>query len=169
MYMTGVARSGEAMPELRAEGLINGKVVTMHVVRPPGVAAKLMLKADLCGVDLTADDADWVRVYASVCDARGTVCPFADDTIQFDVEGEATVIGGPAIAANPMCAEAGIATALVRSTARPGKIHITASAFGLSPARIELVSRPPAASMLSVAQPLDRNAYPARASATSPR
>ena len=100
---------------------------------------------------------------------EGTVCSFADDTIPFAVEGEATVIGGPAVAANPMCAEAGIATALVRSTARPGKIHITASAFGLSSARIELVSRPLAASMLSVAQPPARNAMPARASAISLR
>jgi beta-galactosidase len=149
MYMTGVARAGEAMRELRAEGLIDGKVVAMHVVHPPGVAAALALEADLCGVDLTADDADWVRVYASVCDARGTVCPFADDMIQFEVEGEGTIIGGAAIGANPARAEAGIATALVRATSRPGRIHVTASAFGLAPARIELVSHSQAGSLLS--------------------
>jgi beta-galactosidase len=140
MYMTGVAKVGTPFDELRAEGIIGGKVVAVHSVRPPGVAAKIVLKADLCGVDLVADAADWVRVHAHVCDMRGTVCPLADDEVTFAVAGEGAVIGGREIGANPVRAEAGIATALVRSTSRAGRIIVTASAFGLSGGEVTIES-----------------------------
>lgn len=138
MYMTGVGGPKNSPRELRAEGLIGGKVVATHVVYPPGVAKKLTLEADIAGRPLVADGADFVRVYARVCNARGTVCPFADDEVRFDVIGEASVVEAPG--ANPMRAEAGIATALLRATTRAGKIEVTATAFGLTPARIELHS-----------------------------
>ena len=35
-------------------------------------------------------------------------------------------MGGSSIGANPICAEAGIATVLIKSTTNPGKIKITA-------------------------------------------
>jgi beta-galactosidase len=138
MYMTGVGGPMNSPVELRAEGLIGGKVVATHVVRPPGVAKKLTLEVDIAGRSLVADGADFVRVYARVCDARGTVCPVADDHVRFEVEGEASVIEAPD--ANPMRAEAGIATALIRATTRPGTIRVTATAFGLTPATLEFES-----------------------------
>ena len=67
--------------ELKAGGIDCEKVVASHVVRPPGARADAVVEADFCGWDLLADGSDWVRVYAKVCDARGTVCPFADDMI----------------------------------------------------------------------------------------
>jgi beta-galactosidase len=135
--------------ELRAEGLIAGNVVATHIVRPPGVATKIELEADLCGRNLVADGSDWVRVYAKVCDSHGTVCPFADDLIHFKTDGEGRIIGDgdPNIGANPMHAEAGIATALVRSTSRAGKIAISAAAFGLATGGLTIVSRPPATAL----------------------
>ena len=144
MHMTPVNVVSANVGELRAEGLIDGKVAATHVVRPPGVATRIELEADLCGRDLVADGSDWIRVYARVCDARGTTCPFADDMVTFDVEGEGSLIGGAEINANPMRAEAGIATALVRSTTCADKITVRASAFDLKPAEIEIVSRPAA-------------------------
>ncbi|HMB95382.1 MAG TPA: glycoside hydrolase family 2 TIM barrel-domain containing protein, partial [Tepidisphaeraceae bacterium] len=137
MYMSG-APDANTPPQLEAHGIINGKVVAKHVVRPPGVAAKLMLEADLCGRSLLADEADWVRVHARVCDARGTVCPFADDLIHFETQGEGKIISHPEIGANPMRAEAGIATALLRSTGRAGKIIVRATSFGLIDSEIEI-------------------------------
>ena len=101
-----------------------------------------MLAADLCGVDLLADGSDWIRVHAYVTDARGTVCPFADDGVSFEVEGEAAIIDGPRIRADPRRAEAGICTILVRSTPRPGRIAVRANAFGLEPGEIALTSVP---------------------------
>ena len=56
--------------------------------------------------------------WASVCDAQGTNCPFAGDMIPFEIVGEVTMIDDAAIGANPMRAESGIATALIRATAR---------------------------------------------------
>jgi beta-galactosidase len=138
MYMTGTGGPMNSPKELRAEGLIDGKVVATHIVRPPGVAKKLTLDVDFAGRPLVADGADFVRIYVRVCDAHGTVCPIADDDVRFDVEGEAMVIAAPG--ANPVRAEAGIATALIRATTTAGSIRVTATAFGLMPATVEISS-----------------------------
>jgi beta-galactosidase len=130
-------------PELEAHGIIDGKIVAKHIVRPPGVAKKLIVEADLCGKSLLADNADWVRVHAKICDARGTLCPLADDMIEFEVEGEGKIIGGCAIDANPARAEAGIATALLQSTRKAGRILVRANAFGLTSGEIEIESVSP--------------------------
>jgi beta-galactosidase len=105
-------------------------------VRPPGVARAIVLEADLCGRELVADGADWVRVYAKVCDGHGTVCPLADERIEFSVEGDGRIIG----AGHPVCAEAGIATVLVQAGKTAGTIKVSAGAFGLKSGRIEIVS-----------------------------
>jgi beta-galactosidase len=148
MYMNGstacAGQADEPMGELRAEGLIGERVVATHVVHSPGVPAQLVLEADWCGRPLLADGADWIRVYARVCDARGTTCPFADDLVQFIATGEARVMGDAAVGMNPVRAEAGIAMALVQSTARPGEIRVRATAFGLRDGEIVIQSQPPA-------------------------
>jgi beta-galactosidase len=93
---------------------------------------QLKLVLDDCGRNLIADGSDWIRIYAHVCDARGTTYPYGDDEVTFEVSGEGTLIGdAAAILANPMQAQAGIATALIRATTRAGAIKVRASAFGL--------------------------------------
>ena len=128
--------------ELRAEGLIGGKVAANFVLLAPGTPAQIQLTIDRCGRDLVADGGDWIRVYARVCDARGATHPYADDLISFAVSGEGSVIGDSSIGANPVNAEAGIATALVRATTKPGTITVRASAFGLTHAQAEIKSVP---------------------------
>jgi beta-galactosidase len=140
MYMTGMGGPGSAPLELLAEGLIDGAVVASHVVRPPGVARKLAIEVDFSGHSLVADGVDFVRVHARVCDQHGTLCPFADDEVRFDTHGEGVIIHAPG--ANPVRADAGIATALVRATTVPGRVHVRAEAFGLEPAEVELDSVP---------------------------
>lgn len=153
MYMTGVAKVEKPPLELLAQGLIDGEVAATHVVHPPGVATKLMLHPDFCGRPLTADGSDWLRVYTSVCDARSTVCPFADDLIEFSVEGDGKLIGNSQIGANPVRAEAGIATALVQAGNRTGKLIVKATAFGLTAGQTEITSVDPKASIASILQP----------------
>jgi beta-galactosidase len=140
LFSTGVAAPGVEVGELKAEGLIGGKVAASHVVISPGVPTHITLEADICGRALVADGSDWVRVYARLCDSRGTTYPMGDDMVTFTVEGEGSVIGDASIGANPTRAEAGIATALIRSTKRPGAIVVQANAFGLKMGEIKIES-----------------------------
>jgi beta-galactosidase len=143
MFMTGVSEPGAKIGELKAEGIIDGKVVVTQVVRAPGVPKQLILEADLDGRDLTADGSDWVRVYARVCDGRGTTYPYADDAVTFNVTGPGALITDAHSNNNPARAEAGIATALVRASTTAGEITVQATAFGLKPAEVKIVSKPP--------------------------
>jgi beta-galactosidase len=141
LFATGVAKPGTAIGNVKAEGLVGDAVVAVHELQAPGVPAQLALDLDDCGREMIADGSDWVRVYAHICDARGTTYPYGDDEVTFTVSGEGTVIGGPAILSNPMRAEAGIATALIRATTKAGAINVEASAFGLKTATLAFSSR----------------------------
>jgi len=140
LFGSNAATPDSEYGELRAEGLIGGKVAATYVQLAPGTPTQIKLVVDLCGRDLLADGGDWVRVYAHVCDVRGATYPYGDDMITFAVSGEGSVIGDASIGANPVRAEAGIATALVRATTKPGTITVRASGFGLAPAEQEIKS-----------------------------
>src|ERR1035437_7357700 len=71
LFSSGIAPPGTEIGHVKAEGLIGGKVVASHEVLSPGVPTHIELKLDDCGRDLVADGADWVRLYAHICDARG--------------------------------------------------------------------------------------------------
>jgi beta-galactosidase len=126
--------------ELRAEGLIGGRVTATHSVRTAGVQTELSLAPDDAGRPLVADGSDFIVVHAVIRDSRGTVVPLADDLVTFEVAGEGRILGDGSIGANPMRAQAGIASALVASTRRSGKITVTARAFGLRPATLTFES-----------------------------
>jgi beta-galactosidase len=81
-----------------------------------------------------------VRVYAHVCDNRGTTYPYGNDQITFKVSGDGELIGGRSGVANPVRAAAGIATALIRSTDKTGPIVVEANAFGLTTATLKISS-----------------------------
>jgi beta-galactosidase len=140
MYMTGVAHVQQPPAELVAEGFIGGQLAARHVVHPPGAPAKLVLEADECGRALIADGSDWLRIYARVTDARGTLCPFADDQITVTAQGGGRILGDSSIGANPICAEAGIATVLVQSINKASQILVRANAFGLQHGEIVINS-----------------------------
>ena len=57
------------------------------------------------------------------------------------MSGEGKVIGDAALLANPMRAQAGIATGLVQATTRPGTITVEAQAFGLKSAILHFTSQ----------------------------
>ncbi len=141
LFSNGVAPSGTEIGELRAEGLIGGKVVASYLIHSPGVPTNIRLKLDTCGRDPVADGSDWVRVYAHICDARGTTYPYGDGMITFSVQGQGSVIGDATIFANPLRAEAGIATALIRMTKVAGTVTVRASSPGLKEASLEFQSR----------------------------
>jgi beta-galactosidase len=128
--------------EYKAEGLIGGKVVATHTVKAPMVMTDIRLEPDLEGRPLVADGSDFIRVHAHITDKLGTTHPMANDLVTFSVEGAATLINEASFGANPVAAEAGIATALVRASAHPGKITVRATAPGLKSAEVVLESAP---------------------------
>lgn len=132
LFSGGVAPSGTEIGELRAEGIIGGKVATVHAIQSPGVPDHIELKLDTCGRDPVADGADWVRVFAHICDARGTTYPYGNDIVTFTTNGQGSLIGDQQIFANPVRAEAGIATGLVRTTTVAGEVTVRASSPGLN-------------------------------------
>ena len=142
LFASGVAQPGTAIGSVKAEGLVGGAVAAVHELHAPGVPTQLVLVLDDCGYEMTADGSDWIRVYAHICDARGTTYPYGDDEVTFAVSGEGSFIGDASILANPARAAAGIATGLVRSSKNAGEIVVEASAFGLKSATLRFSSKP---------------------------
>ena len=108
--------------ELRAVGYRHDAVVTQHRVRTPGTPTHLALSVDLSGRPL-APGGDLVFVHAQIADANGTVVPNATTTVSFTVAGDAQLIGD-----NPIAAEAGIATVLLKTGTKPGTLTLKATA-----------------------------------------
>jgi len=119
--------------ELVAKGFVDGEEVTKVSRHTPGESARLNLWIDESGRLLESGLNDLVFLYASVTDARGTVVPEASHSVTFEVEGEATLIGS-----NPVNAEAGIATVLLKAGDQAGTVTVTASSKGLKTTSIEI-------------------------------
>ncbi len=113
---------------ITAKAYVGDKVVAEQTVMAPGIAKKLKLEADFMGIPLKADGADIVAVRCSFVDREGVVVPITCDEhpIVFEIEGEGEIIGDSSVGANPKCADAGIATVLVRSTSKAGEIKLRA-------------------------------------------
>ncbi len=112
--------------ELKAVAYRHGKVAATQVVRTPGAPAKLALWIDQSGKPLQAGG-DIVFVHADVVDANGTVVPEATPPVTFRLDGNATLIGE-----NPIPAEAGIASILLKSGNSTAPLRIQATAGALT-------------------------------------
>ncbi|MDZ7680509.1 MAG: glycoside hydrolase family 2 TIM barrel-domain containing protein [Fodinibius sp.] len=115
---------------LRAVGYIDGQQVAETQRITPGEASNLSLEIDESGKPLAAGQKDVVFVYASVVDENGTVVPSDSSEVTFSVEGDGELIGQ-----NPIKAEAGIATILLRAGDIGGDISVTADSEGLGTTR----------------------------------
>ncbi len=96
---------------LMAKGKIGGAVVATYQVSTPGTAKSIAMVIDTAGLQLNADGSDIAIVYASVLDSNGQVVPTAANSITFAITGGS----GTLIGVNPMAAQAGIATILLRA------------------------------------------------------
>ncbi|MDZ7660117.1 DUF4982 domain-containing protein [Fodinibius sp.] len=106
---------------LRAVGYIDGEEVVEHIQTTPDKPSAIDLEVDFSNKPLEAGQKDVVFVYASVVDENGTVVPDAEHEIRFEIEGNAELIGQ-----NPISAEAGVATILLRAGNEKGSVSITA-------------------------------------------
>jgi beta-galactosidase len=130
--------------EMVAEGLMGGKVVATEVKKYPERTTGVQLTVDDQGVGLTADGSDFVPLRATIVDNKGVPKVLAEEYVYFKVEGPGEIIGGPGTQANPAKTEFGTATALLRSTLKPGVIKVTAYVRGLAPGEVHVASRAPA-------------------------
>ena len=129
-FMTDKAMSRKKKQDevfLRAEGLIDGKVVATHEVHPARRPGKVLLWVDDENVNLKADGSDFVTVVAAIADKNGNIKRLNNYYVKFHVEGEGRILGDAGILANPAPVKWGTAPVLIQSTLRPGKIKITAS------------------------------------------
>jgi beta-galactosidase len=124
--------------ELKAVAYRQGQAVAQHVVRTPEAPAALRLEFDTTGVPLRADGADAIFVRAYVVDRHGTVAPESTAEVTFAVEGPARLVG-----ANPLPAEAGIASVLLQAGGQAGAVAVRANAPGLAPAAGTITSQTP--------------------------
>jgi beta-galactosidase len=134
-------RTGEI--QMVAEGLIDGKVVVTEVKKYPERMTGLRVTVEDNGIGLTADGSDFVPVRADVVDNKGVLKVLSTADVSFQVEGPGEIIGGEFNHANPMRTEFGTATALLRSTYKPGVIKIKAFARGLAAGEATVTSAAP--------------------------
>ena len=129
--------------ELKAEGLINGKVVVTHSTRTPEKAQHIEVYVHDAGIVPVADGSDMIPVYFKICDKNGTLVYDSDAVITIDVTGEGTLIGGglERVGISPQQVEGGIGYAFVRTSKKAGEITITASADGLAKGTAKVSSK----------------------------
>ncbi len=122
--------------ELKAIGFINGKEAALDLRRTPGKPSSIKLEFDLSGKELAADGADFVFLYAHVVDDNGTTVPDAANEITFSIDGAGDLIG-----IKEAKAEAGIATVLLKSQTKPGRIVVIAEGAGLRKSSAEIETK----------------------------
>ena len=105
---------------IEAVGYLAGKEVVRTMRKTPKAPVRIQLCADESGKKLSKGG-DFLFVYASVLDENGTVVPFDSSKITFSVEGDCEIIEN-----NERAAEAGIATAMVKSGSTSGVIKVNA-------------------------------------------
>ncbi|HEY1685025.1 MAG TPA: DUF4982 domain-containing protein [Tepidisphaeraceae bacterium] len=135
--------------ELRAVGLnASGEKVCEATKITAGQPVKLRLTPHISPHGLLADGADLALVDVEVIDNQNHRCPTAMNDIKFSLAGPAEWRGGIAqgpnnyILSKTLPVECGINRVILRALATSGKIELTATANGLTPAKIELQSKP---------------------------
>ena len=125
-----------------------GKKVCEATKVTAGKPVALKLTSRTAPGGLLADGADLALIEVEVVDAKGQRCPTAMDLVKFDLSGPAEWRGGIAqgpdnfILKRSLPVECGVNRVLVRSGTEAGKIVVSATADGLAPAQIEVVSVP---------------------------
>ncbi len=126
----------------------NGKQTCTTKIITAGKPAALRLKGITHPNGVQANGHDLALIEVEVIDAKGNRCPTAMDMINFSLTGEADWRGGIAqgpdnyILSKNLPVECGVNRILVRATTKSGTINIKATAEGLKPASVNLISKP---------------------------
>jgi beta-galactosidase len=132
---------------LKAVGVKDGKVVTEAEVATVGEPAAIGLSVDRDSI--AADRRDVAHVTVKILDAQGRVAPLADNEVSFEIQGEGKIIGLDN--GNPVSHEdfkgsrrkafQGMCLAIVQSTAKPGRIQLTATSPGLKSNSVAIATK----------------------------
>lgn len=127
---------------LKAEGLINDKVVVTHEVRTPEAPHHIEAVVHEAGIKPIADGSDMIPVYFRICDRNGTLVYDSNAIIDIQVSGEGKLVGEGIrrIGVSPQKVEGGVGFAFIRTTKKAGTIGITAHSKGLQPGQASVSS-----------------------------
>lgn len=108
---------------LEARGYHRSKLFATHQIRPPGAPAQLHIQLDNSPVadPLIEDAYDLIFAHISILDSVGTLCVTCNDTVELHLQGEAQLMSP-----NPITAEAGIASTLIRIPSSSPGFHLEA-------------------------------------------
>ena len=117
--------------DLKIEGYIGGKLVITKQMSGNGVDTKFLLLPD--DTRLIADGADSTRVVLRITDEFGCVRPFANESVRFELQGPAQLIGD-----NPFSLIGGTGAVWIRAQEQPGKAVLKAIHPYLGPQQVEI-------------------------------
>jgi len=134
--------------ELKAVAYKDGKKIGQAVMRTAGKPAKIRLTPDRKELAATGEDLCYILVEA--LDSDGTLCPLADNSVRFKVEGRLQIAGvgnGNPLSLEPFQSDNrklfyGKAMLILRTIdGKTGTVRITAESEGLAPAEITVQCR----------------------------
>lgn len=130
--------------ELKAEALINNKVVAVHKVSTPEEPHHVEIEIPDNNIMPIADGCDMIPVYIKVCDKNGTLIPNSEAFVDITVQGEGTLIGEniDRIGISKQRVEGGVGFVFVRTSKKSGKIIVKAQSVGLQPANETIRTKP---------------------------
>lgn len=132
--------------EVRAVSRKNGKTVKEQTIRTAGAPDHIRLTPDKTTVKANGKSLSFVSV--EVVDKDGNLCPFAENTVFFSLDGQATIAGvdnGSQMSlerfqAGNRKAFFGRCLVVVRAGKVPSRIKLTAKGVDLKPATAEITS-----------------------------
>jgi len=132
---------------LKAVGTKDGKVVAEVEVATVGEPAAIALSADRDAI--AADRRDVAHFTVKILDAQGRTVPTADNEVTFEIQGEGKIIGvdNGNLASHEDFkgsrgkAFNGLCLAIVQSTAKPGRIQLTATSPGIKSSSVAITTK----------------------------
>ncbi len=132
--------------ELKAVAYKQGKKIGEAIMRTADKPAAIRLTPDRTKLSAAEPDLSYILVEA--VDAKGNLCPLADNMIHFDIRGSGKIAGvgnGNPMSFEPFQADYrklfyGKAMLIIRTEDNGGDIHITAKADGLKDGKTDLHS-----------------------------
>ena len=134
---------------IKAMSRKNGRIVLSKEIKTAGSPAKIQLTADK--KVLIADGEDLSFVEVKILDVENNVVPYADNLVQFKIEGEGTIAGVDN--GNPVSMESfkepqrkafnGMCLVIIKSKEKEGQILLTAEGAGLGKSSIVIKAKDP--------------------------